>query len=223
MTGSGAAARAVIVSGAGRYADPWHPFAETSARLAELLGEAGIAAEVDDDVDARLADPGDVDLLVVNIGNPGDTAPADEAARRGLLGHLERGGGLLAVHAAATSLPGVPEWEAILGGIWVRGTTHHPPYGPAQIHLCDDQHPITAGLRDFELADERYTAMRVSGEVRVLADHELEDDRSRHPLLWTHRYGPARIVYDALGHDAASYDSAEHREIVRRAARWLTA
>jgi hypothetical protein len=216
-------ARAVIVSGAGRYADPWHPFAETSARLAALLGEAGVTAEIDEDVDVRLADPGKVELLVVNIGNPGETGPADEAVRRGLLGHLGRGGALLAVHASATSLPGVPEWEAVLGGLWVRGTTHHPPYGRARVRVCDEAHPVTAGLGDFELDDERYTAMRVDAGVRVLADHELETDRSRHPLVWAHGYGPARVVYDALGHDAASYDSTEHCEIVRRAARWLTA
>lgn len=33
--------RALILSGAGRYADPWHPYAETSARLASLVAEAG--------------------------------------------------------------------------------------------------------------------------------------------------------------------------------------
>ena len=31
----------LIISGAGDYADSWHPFAETSARLAELIGSLG--------------------------------------------------------------------------------------------------------------------------------------------------------------------------------------
>ena len=38
--------RAIILSGAGRYADPWHPYAETSARLAELAATAGYDVEV---------------------------------------------------------------------------------------------------------------------------------------------------------------------------------
>jgi hypothetical protein len=29
--------KALLLSGVGRYADPWHPFAETSAALAGLL------------------------------------------------------------------------------------------------------------------------------------------------------------------------------------------
>lgn len=211
----------LIVSGAGRYADPWHPFAETSARLAELLTAAGFAVEVDENVDARLADPGTVGLLVLNLGNPQEPSGQDAATRAGLLAHLARGLPLLAMHVSATSLPAVAEWEAILGGIWVRGTTFHPPYGPAHVEIADRGHPITRGLADFELQDERYTGMRVAPSVHVLAQHR--QGGVAHPLLWTNRYGDADVVYDALGHDTASFESAEHRELLRRAARWLTA
>ena len=217
--------RAVIASGAGRYADPWHPFPETSARVAGVLRSAGFKVEVDEDVDARLAGlrgAGSAELLVLNIGNPGDDRrdDADAASRAGLLAHLAAGRPLLALHVSSTSLPTIPEWESVLGGIWVRGTTFHPEYGTARVEIVDRGHPITAGLADFELSDEKYTALRVSPEVHVLAQHTLEG--AAHPLVWTHRYGSADVVYDALGHDAASFDSPEHRELLARAARWLT-
>ena len=32
-------ANVVVVSGSGRYADPWHPLAETSGRVADILRE----------------------------------------------------------------------------------------------------------------------------------------------------------------------------------------
>ena len=85
--------------------------------------------------------------------------------------------------------------------------------------MATDAHPITAGIRDFELNDERYSKLRVSPDSEQLAWHEFEGDR--HPVLWAHRHGDARIVYDALGHDAASYDSPEHRAILRNAVAWL--
>jgi type 1 glutamine amidotransferase len=215
------APRAVVVSGSGRYADPWHPFPETSARIADVLRGAGFEVEIDERVDARLAAPGDVELLVLNLGNPGEDrdAETDAASRAGLLGYVAAGRPLLVSHVSSTSLPAVPEWEAILGGIWVRGTTFHPEYGPAHVEVVDHRHPITAGLADFDLDDERYTELRVSPAVHVLARHTL--DGVAHPLVWTHEYGTARVVYDALGHDAASYDSHEHRELLARAARWL--
>jgi type 1 glutamine amidotransferase len=39
--------------------------------------------------------------------------------------------------------------------------------------------------------------------------------------MWEREYGPATIFYDALGHDAASYDSPERRELLARSAHWL--
>jgi type 1 glutamine amidotransferase len=222
--------RALILSGAGRYADPWHPFAETSARLAGILRDEGFDVEISEDVDARMAalsGPDAPDLLVLNIGDPGNTAPehpepvAERKGRDGLLAYLANARPLLAMHVTSTSLHGIPEWEGILGGVWARGTTMHPDYGPAHIRVHPDAHPIVAGLADFEVQDERYTYLRTQPGLVPLASHE--HDGAEHPLLWARTYGDARVVYDALGHDTASYDSETHRVIVARAARWLTA
>ena len=226
-------ARTLLLSGAGRYSDPWHPFRLTSARIADVLTGVGLDVTVSEDVDEALGDLADADapdLLVLNIGasdGPHATGiedqPAssvrDAAARAGLLAYLSAKRPLLALHVSSTSLGFVPEWEQVLGGIWVRGTTMHPDYGRAHIHVETGSHPIIAGIGDFDVDDERYSWMRVDAAVRTLAWQE--HDGVRHPLLWTHSYEGASVVYDALGHDDRSYDSAEHREILVRSARWL--
>jgi type 1 glutamine amidotransferase len=222
--------RALILSGAKRYGDPWHPFAQTSARIGDILRGEGFEVEISEDVDARLAGlggPQAPDLLVVNVGDPALTDPehpeteAEEDGRDGLLAYLANGRPLLAMHVSSTSLHGVPEWEDILGGIWVRGTTMHPDYSRARIRVYPERHPITAGLADFEVDDERYTYLRTAADLVPLATHDHEGDE--YPLVWARTYGDARVVYDALGHDSASYDSATHRSIIANAARWLTA
>ncbi|MFF2050059.1 ThuA domain-containing protein [Leifsonia sp. NPDC058194] len=220
--------RALILSGAGRYADPWHPFPETSSRLAALLHGQGLDVEVSEDVDARMAalTDDDPDLLVLNFGDPAHTGTPDPEAeargRAGLLAHLARGRPLLVSHVTSTSLRGIPEWEAVLGGVWVRDTTFHPDYGPATILVHPERDAIVAGLDDFAVTDERYTDLRVDPAVVALASHA--HDGREHPLMWTRRYGPAqaKVFYDALGHDAASYDAPTHRQILERAVRWLT-
>jgi hypothetical protein len=249
-------ARITVVSGSGRYADPWHPFAATSARVAEILRDAGHDVTVTDDVDGSLAalagpagptgpadptgptDPGkrNPDLLVLNVGaggTPEDRAvvqssderaagplsATDAATRDGLLAYLGRGGALLALHVTSTSFGFLPEWESALGGIWLRGTSMHPPYSLAHIEVATDAHPIVAGIRDFDVNDERYSHLRVSLDVTELAWHAL--DGARHPVLWARERGSARVVYDALGHDAASYDAPAHRALLRQAAAWL--
>lgn len=153
---------AVLLSGAGRYADPWHPFAETSARLAELLNECGYVVTTRTDVDEALAEGmTDAELLVVNIGLPRDGAAAPTAdGRRGLAGYLDTGRPILAVHAAVTSLIDAPQWRRALGGTWIRGVSMHPPHGSARVRLAP--HPLLNGMTDFELSDERYSFLRTA-------------------------------------------------------------
>jgi hypothetical protein len=138
--------RALLLSGTGRYADPWHPFAETSAALAGLLREQGFGVEMAGDVDAalaRLAAPGGPadadlpDLLVVNVGLPRDgrPSPGTPGASAGLRRWLADGRPLLVSHVSSTSFLDSAEWTEALGGRWIRGTSMHPEYGPAAIHL----------------------------------------------------------------------------------------
>ena len=77
------------------------------------------------------------------------------------------------------------------------------------------------GLHDFVLTNERYSRLRVAPDVSPLATHDL--DGEEHPVLWARMHGQSRIVYDALGHDERSYESADHREILRRCVGWLLA
>ncbi|WP_353813378.1 ThuA domain-containing protein [Agromyces sp. SYSU T00266] len=221
--------RAMILSGAGRYADPWHPYAETSARLAELVADAGFEVEIREDVDAALGTLGDdVTLLVVNAGDPdrssidGEPLPADAepaAVDDGpLAAALDRGIGILAVHAAASSLREVEAFDRAIGGRWEWDVSWHPPFGDARVHLVGN-HAVREGLDDFALEDERYSSLLLHDVIEPIAEHE--QDGIRHPLVWAREIGPSRLVYDALGHDTRSYDSPGHRALIANAIDWL--
>lgn len=219
---------ALLLTGAGRYADPWHPFAETSAAVADLLRDHGLTVTTADDVDSALEDFQDSaswpDLLVVNIGLPrdGGTSPGTDAARAGLDAWAAGGRPLLALHSSSTSFVDSESWENALGGRWVRGASMHPPYGEAHI-LLDGSFPV--GVPNFTVDDERYSWLRTSPDVVVHARHEHEGHL--HPLMWSLERpvgtASARSFYDALGHDAASYSSPERRELLKRAVDWLLA
>lgn len=221
--------RALILSGEGRYADPWHPFERTSGRLARLLTSLGVDAVISRDVDARMAAlSSDLpDLLVLNLGDPAlnfprDPAPDAEAqGRAGLLGYLAAGRPLLGVHAASTSLRGVPEWKSILGGVWVRGESFHPDYAPVSVQLTSSAPAVTAGLGDFHVQDELYSNLSLEPDNIVLASARSGEDDI--PVVWARTFGPAcaRVVYDALGHDTAAYESAGHQALLVRCVRWL--
>ena len=213
---------ALVVSGAGPYVDPWHDFPATSARLADIISGLGYTVDVTERVEDALAGPHDTKLLVVNIGNPADPRPQDrmDAAAGGLARHLAGGGGLLGVHSSSTSLTGMRQWPEILGGRWVRGTSMHPPLGECIVSVTAAKHPITQGLSDFAVVDERYSYLETTPDVTVLYEHRFEDET--HPLVWAREAGPGRVVYDALGHHVGSYDAPGHRALLERAMEWLT-
>lgn len=211
----------VLISGGGPYADPWHPFPETSARLAAIVESVGYSVRISKDVEPTLANPGPCRLLVINIGNPSTPRPPDliEAARAGITGHLAGGGAILGVHSSATSLTTMPQWPAILGGRWVRGHSMHPTQSEETIHMAPVNHPITQGLVDFRIFDERYSYLETQPDITVLCEHIHE--RLHHPVVWSRQTERSRVVYDGLGHDTSSYDCQAHVDLVRRATRWL--
>ncbi|WP_165314238.1 ThuA domain-containing protein [Agromyces protaetiae] len=221
---------AVILSGAGRNADPWHPFAETSERLAELARAAGFDVDiVQDPLDGLAALADDVSLVIVNAGDPdgpggGGEAPtpADPAvvarAATALDAAIERGVGILAVHAAASTLRELPYFEAALGARWVHEHSWHPPIGDAIVHVVGN-HRIAEGLADFAVFDERYTDLVLVDVIEPIAEHE--EGGVRHPLVWAREFGRSRLVYTALGHDERSYASPGNLELLARAFDWL--
>lgn len=216
--------RAVILSGAGRYADAWHDFAATSAEVARVLTGMGLQVAVRPLTPAGVAELCDGDLLVVNAGGKGDVLDDEpeegwaEAFAR-LAAFRARGGALLGLHASTMTLRDWPEWTGWLGGLWVEGRSMHPPIGEAQVLVSDHAHPITEGLADFSVFDERYSLLDRFPAVRVLLHHEHEG--SREPLVWVLDDAAGRRVYDALGHDARSFASPARVELLEREVRWL--
>lgn len=221
--------RALIISGSGRYSDPWHPLSETSARLAAILEASGFDVETDDEPDRALARSAIFGLVVVNATDPwrnGQTGRgADPAAQRGLAEAVEQGVGFIAMHNAVASLRDYGLWRRLVGGTWVPGITMHPDIGPARVEVRGSSHAVVAelpGLSNggFEIHDERYCDLLVDDDVVVLAEHR--HDGRTFPTMWSHELHRSRLFYDALGHDERSFDAAAHVAILQRAAAWVT-
>ncbi len=207
-----------------------HPFERTSRFLSDTLTGAGFRSDVADDLDdaAALLAANQFELVTVYACWFGmsderyDTVRSEwartspEALRNGLSAHLGAGRGLLALHTAPICFDDWPEWPSILGGRWNWARSWHPQ--PAEMSVepagC---HPIVDGIRPFDVVDERYTDLDVSADVDVIA-WSIADDRQA--ALWTHSFGNARVVYDALGHDERSLGQTDHAVVLRRCALW---
>lgn len=210
---------ALIASGAGRYADPWHPFGRTSPLVAEALRAVGFNARIDDDVDHAMTALKGIDLLVVNAGDPwradaiGPAAPS--ASVDGFAAALQRGIGVLALHCAVASLRDYPEWSPAIGAMWVPGASMHPELGAMTV-----SGGVLAGdvVETFDLVDERYCRLQRLGRSSVVATHA--GNGVAEPAAWVREAGASRIAVDVLGHDERSFKSAGHRRMLGQLALW---
>ncbi len=218
--------------------DHAHDFPASAEALTDVLGDAGVDVTVVDHPD-RAAEllPGSFRLLVVNALRwrmlPERYAPwRDEwayatapATREALSGFVAKGGSLLASHTASICFDDWPEWGDVLGGSWQWDVSSHPAVGPVEAHTVSGdaaRHPVLHGLpTTLALDDEVYGDLSMRPDVQVLMTARRTPDDAEQPVLWTHRYGRGRVVYDGFGHDAASIRHPHHAALLRQAATWL--
>lgn len=214
----------VVLSGEGRYADPWHDFPGTSQRIAEILTAHGLSVQV---CGSDSTAPVPARLLVVNAGGgaqalTGEPGDAGSRWREAVLEHGAAGGPVLATHAAANTFYEDSRWRDLLGGRWVPGTSMHPPGGPATVQVVGGDHPVTAGLpNEIDIVDERYSFLEVTAPIVPLITQV--HDAVVHPIVWAHEGTPqsrVRVILDTLGHDVRAYGEVR-ADLLRREADWL--
>lgn len=142
------------------------------------------------------------------------------ATRVAITDFVGNGGGLVALHTAVICFDDWPEWGDIVGGSWQWGVSSHPVFGRVVAEVVAD-HPVTAGIgSSFELHDEVYGDLRVRSDVDVLAVAKRTSADVDQPVVWTHRYGLGRVVYNGFGHDAASIAHPMNAQILTQAVEW---
>ncbi len=222
-----------IFTGLSRYADPWHPVAETSTEIAHVVRSLGLDVDLRTDQDPRaLADLSGTDLLIVNSGG-GDPKqpiaydPVWQPSFDAVAAHVAAGGALLAVHNAAIAFPEWPGWADLIGASWTRGTSGHPEISLAVFEADRGavDHPVFSGLSPIAgvtdrpslvCYDERYWRLHTHEGNTPLLGHETL--REWHVMGWARG---SNVLYDGLGHDKRSYTSAHRRLYLANEIRWL--
>ncbi len=186
----------------------FHNLPEHWAHLGSLLRGVDLENRVisDDLADLNAANLARFDVIL----NYSTARVASEEQIEALLGAVRGGIGYVGLHAAtATFLSSQPYLEMV-GGRFLR----HPPFGRFSVEILDSEHPITRGLTDFEIDDERYELVDVVDGIEILARNE------GHPMVYARSYGAGRVAYIALGHDARSLGRPEYHRLVSQAIRW---
>jgi len=140
----------------------------------------------------------------------------------------EKGIGLVVLHHAQAAFQSWREYHYIIGTayiyfdveidgkLWPHGKVHKGVRIP--ISVVDDRHPITRGMKDFEIIDETYMGRWWAEDNHVLltTSHPENDE----PIAWTRKYGKSRVFNIQLGHGIEAHNCPEFRELLVRGVRW---
>lgn len=152
-----------------------------------------------------------------------------EEAKADFISLLAKGKGVVVLHHATADYQEWPTFTEIAGGLyhqgkWQKDGVSYPASGykhdvTFQVKVVDSKHPVTKGVKDFQITDETYSKMEIRPDVQPLLS---TDEPTSSPLVgWTKRYGKARIVTLTLGHDRTAWEHPAFRKILSQALLWV--
>ncbi len=180
------------------------------------------------------------DVLILHLDSGGDVKIGQE--RKDLLEYLQRGGGIVTIHAASVSKD--HDWfKGIIGGSWHHGQTKWRE-GPMHLYFTDHENPITKDVSNFAMDDEIYYDMDVLPECRILAGAYTpkpagaRNDKAAkraeeitkggkevsiydiQPQVWTYEKESYRSFVCIPGHYYANFSRPNFRALLLRGIAW---
>jgi hypothetical protein len=129
---------------------------------------------------------------------------------------VNRGGGFLALHNSQGLYPAGGLYYKLFGGDY---GGHPEPY-TFTIRIEDKNHPITAGVEDFEIFDEQHTIKYYLDREHLLL-RSIARDNLEAAAGWWREMGKGRFCYLAPGHTPDALSHPMMQRLIRNAIRWL--
>lgn len=216
---SSAVKRVLIVTG-DDYAG--HDWRATAPALAGALREVeGLEVSVTE-CPAVFGSPllAHYDAAVIHFKNYDDRLPLAAACEKGLRDYVASGKGLALCHFACGAFQ---EWDGfgeIAGRAYNPDLRPHDPYGVFTVRITGEDHPVTRGMKPFEVKDELYTCVDGGAPVKILCDAVSVVDQAAYPMAFITENTGGRVFHCLLGHDAEVYASPGARALYQRGIAW---
>ena len=198
--------KVLLVGGRGH---DWKGFHAVIAPVLEKTGdfEVTLTAKLDD----LKAESIKKYNIVLFYGSGGDfTDPAQE---KGLEEFVKNGGAMAGVHATDAFKKSDVYWRMIGG----RFTTHGG--GKFWLRIEDDKHPVTAGMKDFEIQDETYdNKMHPKAKVHSLG--KVDRGKEQQSMVWVQDYGKGRVYNTTLCDNKGAWTNPSFQQLVVRGLYW---
>jgi hypothetical protein len=155
--------------------------------------------------------------------------PISDEVQSDFVARLKEGKGLVVLHHAIASYQKWPEYARIIGAqYYLEKTVVNGVEKPASlwqhdvkiaVRVADADHPVTRGVKDFEIHDETYKLFDVAADAHTLLT--TDQPLSNKEIAWAKTYEKARVVYMQSGHDHLAYENPNFQRLLRQAIQWV--
>lgn len=128
---------------------------------------------------------------------------------------VNAGGGFLALHNAQGIYPPGGLYYKLFGGDY---GGHPAPY-VFTVRIENRNHPVTAGVEDFEIFDEQHTVKYYLDREHLLLRTMARDNLSAEGGWWR-EVGKGRFVYLSPGHTPDALNHPMMQRLIRNSLRW---
>ncbi len=147
-----------------------------------------------------------------------------EQTEKALLKFIENGGGFVTFHASTTVFYKWPEFQEISTAAWIMDTTSHGKPSETRVEIIDQNHPVTQGLKSFEIFDELWINASKNNKFEALGtatnEELIKNGMESQPAILVAGNGKGRIFHTILGHDLKAMESTGFQELIIRGTEW---
>jgi len=211
--------KTLLITGDDVSAHPWREISETTREILVKSGKFDVKVCEDPLILESATALNAYDVIVFTICSR-RLAELPGQAQENLLNYVKGGKGFFVQHLATASFPKWEEFGKLCGRKWIMGTSGHGPRAVFEAKVVDKEHPITAGLSNFETDDELYAKLQGTGEIHVLVQADSDWSKKTEPLVFTLPYGKGRVVQNAFGHDRKALMTPNVQTIITRGVEW---
>ena len=102
------------------------------------------------------------------------------------------------------------------------GTIISPTLRKVFVKSGSNSHYINDDLGNFEINDEVFSKLQLENDIVPLFYARSATQEEWNPVVWARQVSNGKVFFDALGHDAESFNHPKHSEIIIRAKNWIT-
>lgn len=140
---------------------------------------------------------------------------------------LKKGKAMIFLHHALVSYQDWDEFQEIIGGKYyekatlVNGDTIKSSYQHdviIPVKIADRKHPVTRGIKDFEIYDEVYGNFGTQPRIRPLLS-TVHPGSSRY-IAWINPYAQTEVLFIQLGHGPEAFGNPNYRKLLFQGIKW---